>query len=108
MTEGGKKFDMGKPDLSLLPYEALEEVAKVLMFGANKYGKNQWRGGFDYTRLISAAMRHMHQLNNGEDVDAESGISHAAHVIANMMFLLWMIRNQKGKDDRWMPNSKRS
>lgn len=39
-TEIGKKFDNDKPMMNLLPFEALEEVAKVLTYGANKYGKD--------------------------------------------------------------------
>lgn len=31
----GLKYDEGKPDLSLISRELMEEVAKVRMFGAN-------------------------------------------------------------------------
>ena len=41
-TSVGKKFDSDKPMMQLLPSKALVEVSKVLSFGANKYGKENW------------------------------------------------------------------
>ena len=38
-----KRFNKDKIDLSLLPRHALEEEAKVWMFGAEKYGRDNWK-----------------------------------------------------------------
>lgn len=46
---GGVKKDEGKLRWSLLPWDAVEEVVKVLMFGANKYTfrfDNKWQALF--------------------------------------------------------------
>ena len=44
MKEADRSND-GKVELSLLPKTFLEETAKVLMFGARKYDRNNWKKG---------------------------------------------------------------
>jgi len=39
---GGKKSDGGKLDWTLIPWNTLIPVVKVLMFGADKYGRENW------------------------------------------------------------------
>lgn len=99
----GKKFDGGKPPLSLVPRELMAQVAQVMSFGASKYGRDNWRNGMDYTRLVSAAMRHITSWNEGEDLDPESGLSHLAHAAAGLGFLLtYLSEPDKLKfDDRY-------
>jgi len=84
----GVKYDQGKPDLTLLDRAAMEEVATVLMFGAMKYGRSNWRGGIDKERLLAASLRHIMASNEGELLDPESGRSHLAHAICGLMFQL--------------------
>lgn len=98
---GGTKHDTGKPRMSLLPTGPLTAVAEVLTFGATKYSANNWRAGFDYSRLTDAALRHLLAFNEGEDADPESGISHIAHAICGLMFLLEQTRAGTGTDDRF-------
>jgi len=87
MSEIGIKYDSEKPDYGLLPPFALEEVVKVLTFGAKKYSKNNWALLDDAAnRYFSAAQRHLWALKRGETHDSESGIHHAAHAISCMMF----------------------
>ena len=38
----GKKFDQGKLDWSLVPFKSLEGMVKVLMFGEQKYSRDNW------------------------------------------------------------------
>ena len=103
-TEGGNKFDAGKPPMSLLDPYAMTEIAKVLAFGAEKYHRHNWRGGISYSRLTDAALRHIMAFNGGEDVDPESGLSHVAHASCCLMFLLWMAENRCDLDDRYDPD----
>jgi len=98
--EGGKKFDKGKSELDLLPFESLEDIAQVLMFGKAKYGKSQWKNGISYSRLIAASMRHLGKFNSGVDLDDESNLNHVSHAATNLLFLLWMIKNKPELDDR--------
>jgi len=99
--EGGKKFDQGKPKVSLIPFEALMKVAEVFTFGAKKYGDHNWRRGIKFSRTSSAHYRHRMQHDMGNDLDVESGIFHLAHSIANdMMELYFMIKGREELDDR--------
>ena len=84
----GSKFDYGKTMWNLLDYVAIEDVAKVLTFGANKYSADNWKKVPDaQERYFAAAMRHLTQWRNGEAVDSETNISHLAHAMCNLMFL---------------------
>lgn len=85
----GKKFDQEKTQYHLMPLKALEQTNRVLMHGAAKYGANNWQQveGWEY-RYYNAALRHLFQWQAGEKVDAESGISHLAHAICSLMFLI--------------------
>lgn len=85
---GGKKFDGDKPRMELISSIALTELAKVLTFGAKKYSSNNWRAGIAYSRIVGACMRHLNAYNAGEMLDHETGLSHAAHLMCEAMFLL--------------------
>lgn len=101
LADGGIKHDDGKPRFDLLDSEALEEVAKVLTFGAKKYGADNWRKGINFSRLIAAALRHISSIKRGEDKDPETGLHHAAHAICCLMFLIWSNKHRKDRDDRF-------
>lgn len=97
----GKKFDGGKAPLDLIPYEALEGIAKVLDFGCKKYDRANWANGIQFSRLISAAQRHLGAYNSGQDIDPESLINHVHHAACNLAFLAWMLQHRPDMDDRW-------
>jgi hypothetical protein len=100
---GALKFDSGKPGMNLLSREALEQIALVMDFGKQKYDAHNWRKGFQWSRPLSAAMRHIMAFNDGEDKDPESGLSHLAHAACCIMFLLEFEKTHKDLDDRWKP-----
>jgi len=86
----GYKSDDGKPMWSLLPFKALEEIVKVLDFGAQKYCRHNWMHLYDFEdRYLSAALRHLAAWGDGEEKDDKSGLSHLAHAGACILFLLW-------------------
>lgn len=99
--EKGLKFDGDKPDLSLLPREALEEISKVLMQGELKYGRYNWKKGISYNRLLAAALRHIHKFIDGEDTDEETKTLHVANAACNLMFIIYMYQHRKELDDRY-------
>ena len=87
--EQGMKFDGGKRDFTLLPWSAVEEIVKVLEFGAAKYSRDNWKHVEDgQHRYTKAAFRHLIAYNNGEINDPESGLPHLAHVGCCILFLL--------------------
>jgi hypothetical protein len=97
---GGIKHDDGKLPLELLPVDVLEEIAKVLKFGASKYSSNNWRGGFKYSRIFGACLRHLFAWFRGVDTDPETGLSHLAHAGCCLFFLLHFVIAKTGTDDR--------
>jgi len=100
------KHDSGKADWSLMPWEAVEEINKVLEFGANKYAAHNWQQGegFRYTRVLNSLLRHVFAYMRGEDLDPESGLSHMAHAGCNVLFILYYIKNKSRykNDDRYV------
>ena len=96
------KNDNGKPEFELLPLDLMSDVNKVLQHGAEKYGVGNWRKyeGFKFSRCYNALLRHMFAWWRGEDNDPETGISHLAHAMCNLLFLMYHFKNNKQTDDR--------
>ena len=89
MTEG-KKYENGKLRYDLIPPEVLESLAKVLTYGSEKYGANNWQGLADFEpRYYAALQRHLNAWRQGEAADKESGLHHLEHALCNVAFLLW-------------------
>lgn len=101
ISYSGRKYDEKKNRLDLLPVDVLEEVAKVMTFGATKYGDYNWASGIAYHRCYGACLRHLFAWWRNEELDPETGISHLAHAICNLLFLLSYTLNKKVTfDDR--------
>lgn len=85
----GQKHDGGKPDWSLVPFDAMEHAVRVLEHGARKYGPENWRDVEDAERRYwNAAMRHMLAHMEGEAHDEDSGLPHLAHAVCSLLFIL--------------------
>jgi hypothetical protein len=103
VTRGvGLKFDAGKVQARLLREgvpRALEELDKVLTFGAGKYAAHSWQhveNGDE--RYQDASYRHDAARNKGELFDQETGLRHRAHHIINELFLLELELRGEGLD----------
>ena len=103
-SSGGTKADSGKVRWELLPGDALAEVAKVMAFGATKYGERNWEQGMRWSRLFGALMRHSWSWMKGEELDEETGLSHLAHAACCALFLLTYALRNCGADDRRFAN----
>lgn len=101
MSDRGTKYNKGKPRFSLVPVESLEEIMKVLEAGAVKYGEYNWTKGIPFTEVLDALHRHYLAYSKGIDLDPESGISHVAHMGANIMFLIWYEKFKPEFDNRF-------
>jgi len=94
----GVKFDEGKRDWTLLPWGPLDQVVRVLEFGARKYSVDNWQKVPDgRARYIRAALRHLIAAAGGEDRDPESGISHLAHCVCCLLFALHFEKTPGGR-----------
>lgn len=97
---GGTKHDDGKPDLAILPKAFLDQTAEVMMFGAAKYGRSNYKKGLEVTRTLSAALRHIYAYLDKEDNDQESGLSHLGHAAASLAMTMENIKLGTAKDNR--------
>jgi hypothetical protein len=89
MKEEALRYNEGKADLHLVPYESVEEISKVLSFGAKKYSEENWKKGMSIKKCMSSLLRHAFAYMCGERNDPESGLSHIAHIGCNVFFILW-------------------
>jgi hypothetical protein len=86
--KAGIKFDTGKPEYGLIPPNALEEIAKVLTYGAQKYSRDNWKQVPDKERRYFDAMqRHIWAHRRGEVNDPETGMNHLAHAACCILYL---------------------
>lgn len=89
-NQPGAKLDAGKscPHRGVIGYfpRAIEAVAEVSTFGANKYS---WGGWFTVpdgvARYSDAMVRHQLKDGKGEVLDGDSGLRHAAHLAWNAL-----------------------
>ena len=99
---GAIKYDAGKSPiyrggLSYFP-AAIRAVATVSGFGASKYAWNGWRDVDDgFNRYSDAMVRHLSYESEGEDLDPDSGLLHAAHVAWNALARLEFLLKQQEK-----------
>jgi hypothetical protein len=93
-SEEGKKYDDGKLRWDLLPITPIKEAVEVLTFGAAKYGDENWRKVEPTDRYFAALMRHIVAFREGEYADKETGISHLAHAMTNLIFIMELNRDK--------------
>ena len=83
--------------LAELTIHQVEMLAEVLEHGASKYGNENWRLNADISRAHDAYRRHLLAAvrlcaAGSCPIDADSGLLHGAHMLANLMFMLELVR----------------
>jgi len=98
-VQTGRKFDSGKLDYTLVPWDGLEEIVKVLEFGARKYDRDNWRyvEGAE-KRYLAAALRHLIAYQIEDPKDEETDLSHLAHAGCCLLFLLALEKRNAHQD----------
>lgn len=97
------KLEQGitKPQLHLIPTEALNELAASLADGASRYGPWNWRDTrVKASTYIGAIMRHTAAYRDGEDLTTDSLVTHLGAIMANCAILLDAAKHDKLEDDR--------
>lgn len=98
---GSDPFPTKKVDMTLLPFDALSEVAKVMQFGCTKHGRGSWKTlNYDYQYLLAKTYRHLGDWGMGKDKDDESDVTQLAHAACNIMFLIYYQLHNLGVDNR--------
>lgn len=93
----------------LLPKEALDAIARVYAFGAEKYADHNWRKGYEWSKSYAALQRHVTAFWSGETHDPESGLPHLGHAGFHIFAMLtWLAEQGEGGefDDRYRPAPK--
>lgn len=94
--EHKRDFADGKVRMDLLPWPELEEVAKVFTAGAKKYGERTWTElDNGYERYKGALLRHLCELEKGNDIDPDTGCLHCAQVAWNALAMLHFKMSEK-------------
>lgn len=98
----GLRYNDGKPELSFIleARHALTGLARVLEHGAKKYSRGNWRKGLPHTEIMDSMLRHIAAYMSGEDIDPESELPHADHILCNALFLSEIIRTHPQLDTR--------
>lgn len=66
MTGAVRDTQDGKGRYDLLPFHAVERVAKIFEAGARKYQADNWRKGINTRRFLDSAMRHLCKAAQGQ------------------------------------------
>lgn len=98
-TTGGEK---GQKDvqMSLIPVEELQEVARLYRFGAQKYSEDNWRKGYDWRLSYDALQRHAMAFWNGESNDDETKCHHLSSVVFHALALMYFEQHHPELDSR--------
>jgi hypothetical protein len=82
------KRDSHKPRYSLLPWHALDQVARLMTESSATHGDRDYLARENASaRYREAAMRHLAAIFRGEEID-ESGFHHLAHLAADALIAL--------------------
>lgn len=95
-----KKNDLEKVDLSLLPPHFQLYTSLAFQHGVEKYGRNNYLNGMQWSRLYSALQRHLLAFWCQEEKDPESGLPHLAHASASLAMLVEHSARGIGEDNR--------
>lgn len=92
-----KKFDSGKLEYDMFPDNVLQDVVKIMMYGAytKGYEKDNWKKCTDINRYYNALRRHTEAWKAGEYYDVESGQPHLAHALCNLVFMHYLEERKK-------------
>ncbi|MHA1736935.1 MAG: dATP/dGTP diphosphohydrolase domain-containing protein [Candidatus Heimdallarchaeota archaeon] len=90
-----------KVPFSVLSWRAMAEIGNAMLEGARKYGRHNFRiAGVRASVYFDASLRHLTAWWEGEDIDAESGLSHVTKAIAGLMVLRDSMMEENWVDDR--------
>lgn len=105
--KAGDRFNEGKIRYDLLEPYAMEQLAKIFTFGAQKYADNNWLKGLPWLQTTASLKRHLAAFEKGEDYDKESGLLHMAHVAWNALAIVSYYKHRPEFDNRLHKHLKR-
>ncbi len=119
--EKGVKFDDGKPAVAFIPKAAMFAEGQAFAYGAKKYADWNYKKGIPVTKTIAAAIRHLMQFMDGEELDFDpscdqcvdhsscdkhSWAHHLGCARANIAIALDTLEHHSELDDRFKGDKK--
>ena len=90
-----------KAPMSTVSGPVMAEIGVAMLEGASKYGRHNYRAvGVRASVYYDATMRHLMGWWEGEDIDADSGLSHVTKAIASLVVLRDAMIQSMFTDDR--------
>lgn len=92
MTDKALRYNEGKPEWTLVDFDSLEPMVRVLEYWMKKYtvgdvtGRDNWKKPMDKKKILDSLMRHLVRLMADEELDSESKLQHIGHILCNAMF----------------------
>lgn len=108
MADQARRDNQGKLRWSLVDWNSMEEMVKVLEAGAKHYGVENWKKGLNREEILESIQRHTIALFNKEEIDTDPRFltHHAGNIMCNAMFYLFHHRNKSFTDKRNNPFQK--
>lgn len=94
------KKDSKPEKYALIPWDAMDEVARVYGEGAAKYGDRNWELGNYYSSGLDALGRHYSDFSKGEDRARDNHCHHLASVVFHCLAIMAWQKRGVGIDDR--------
>lgn len=88
-----------KTRYDLVPSYGLEEVNKVLTQKLEKFDRNEWKYGLNWSDVLSSLKKHLNEFETGRDFTSE-GLLNIAEVAANAMIIAEYYKTYPQGDDR--------
>lgn len=90
---GAQREKLDALPYDLVPFQEMtDSFVRVAEFGARKYDVWNWSQGLPRVQILGSLLRHTFAYLRGEERDAESGLSHADHILWNAVVLVHNIR----------------
>lgn len=106
MSEIAQRANKGKVQWSLAYWPAVEEMVRVLEYGASKYSADNWKQGQNREELLESMQRHVLALMKGEEEDSDPKAiptHHIGHIMCNCMFYFYHLTNDTFTSERRSP-----
>ena len=89
ILENGAKQSKLDVRYDLIDPKAIETLAEVLSYGAEKYGDENWHG-IPLKSHLNHLVRHVYKFLEGD-----TGEDHLGHVFCRAMMAIWARNNEK-------------
>jgi len=77
-----RSTDADRARYDLIPFAAMEALARTLKEGSDKYGESNWKQGLPASDLLNHCLQHIFKW-----LDGDRSEDHIGHAMCNLAFL---------------------